>query len=84
MQFRAEKDFEDELDGRVSRYLKGFTYTARPEDEALKKVLTQWAKEGRVTILGPDVGGPGGTNLAAGRPQARGTLSTSSGKEDKK
>ena len=48
MQFTALKDFwSDELD---SQYVKGLSYTVRPPDKRLAKLVPKWTDEGKVTI----------------------------------
>lgn len=53
MRFKALKDFQsNEL---KSLYVAGLSYTVRPGNDLLAKLVPQWVKDGRVEILGDGV-----------------------------
>lgn len=47
MQFTPNEDFLS--DETKSQYLKGMTYTVRPGNEALSKLVMKWIKDGKVS-----------------------------------
>lgn len=59
MRFTALQDFFSEE--TKSQYVKGLSYTARPQDEVLLSLVPKWVTEGRVQLGGPsaEVSGKG-------------------------